>query len=284
MDEYSRLAGRTVPDSFTGKPLILGGTSLREEATGYGGFVVLREALKRHGAKKAPGEISVAVQGFGNVGATIARILHKEGYMVVAVSDSKSGIYDEEGLDIEEVLRVRKEAGRIDVNRCYPRTLASAGAASKLGCRAVTNEELLLLPVDVLIPSAVESVLTKENAAEVRAGLVVEMANGAIDSEAEELLLANNVAIVPDVIANGGGVATSYLEWVENREGRKWHTDDVRAAQDRLALAAWEEAVRAAEEYGTTLRSGAYIVAVRRIHEAMQARGWVGQNQYEGLV
>ncbi len=275
MDEYSRLAGRTVPNSFTGKPLVLGGTSLREEATGYGGYVILREALADSGFDKAPADTTVAIQGFGNVGATLAKIMSEEGFRVVAVSDSKGGIYDEGGLDIEEIIRAQEQAGTIEKNRCYPKALTN-GVAREVDCTTVTNRELLELPVDILVPAAIESVITKENSAKVQAPVILEMANGALDEHAESELLARNVSIVPDVIANGGGVATSYLEWVENRQGKRWHEHEVKAMLDELMKTAYRETKQRSDKHTTSLRTGAYTVALDRITSAMVARGWLG--------
>lgn len=271
MDEYSRLAGRTVPNSFTGKPLILGGTSLREEATGYGGYVIVRTRTRELGL--TPSETSVAIQGFGNVGATLARLLGRDGYKVVAVSDHEGGVYAEDGLDVEELLRAQTRAGTLEKNRCYPKPLKN-GALKTLSCRAVTNEELLTLDVDMLVPAAVEGVLTEKNANGVSAKFVLEMANGAIDEEAEKLLISKGIEVVPDVVANGGGVATSYLEWVENREGRSWQSDEARKSLDILVHRALDGARKEAHQRTVSLRLGAYVNAVLRIREAMIARGW----------
>ncbi len=271
MDEYSRLAGRTVPNSFTGKPLILGGTALRDEATGYGGYVLIRELAKEKGM--VPHDTSVAIQGFGNVGATLARLLSHDGYKVVAVSDHMGGLYDEGGLDIEEVLRAQTRAGTIEKNRCYPKALKN-GVARTLECRTITNSELLDCDADILVPAAIEHVLTQENADGVQARYVIEMANGALDEAAEMLLAKRDVEVVPDVVANGGGVATSYLEWVENREGRSWHEDEARRTLDALVLGAFMGAREEAKRRNVSLRTGAYTVALARITEAMVARGW----------
>lgn len=274
MDEYSRLAGRTVPNSFTGKPLVLGGTALREEATGYGGYVILKEALADVRFDKQPADTRVAVQGFGNVGATIAKIMSDDGYRVVAISDSTGGLYDEHGLDIEEVLRAQEHSGSIAKNRCYPKPLQN-GALREVKCSAVTNDELLGLEVDILIPAAIEDVITKKNAGTVKARYILEMANGAIEDEAEAMLAKKGCVVVPDVIANGGGVATSYLEWVENRQGRKWHETEARQMLDELMREAYRGASREANASNESLRTGAYVVALRRMVEAMRARGWV---------
>lgn len=274
MDEYSKIAQRTVPNSFTGKPIVLGGTHLREEATGYGGYVILREALREYGNEKSPEDTTVAVQGFGNVGATIARLMAHDGYKVVAIADAEGGLYDEGGLDIDAVEKAQVHAGTIEKNRCYPKALKTA-VPKEVDCKVVSPEEFLALPVDILIPAAIEGVINEHTMNDIKAGTILELANGAIDGSAERYLTKQGTLVIPDVIANGGGVATSYLEWVENREGRRWQEKETRKALDDLMKTAFQTAFEYSKKDGGSLRKGAYVAAIGRIVEAMRARGWL---------
>jgi glutamate dehydrogenase/leucine dehydrogenase len=274
MDEYSRIAEHTVPSSFTGKPVELGGMPLREVATGYGGFVVLREVLALQKWQKSPNQTTVAVQGFGNVGATIASILSKEGYRIVAISDSEGGIYDENGVNIDAVIEAQKKAGTIEKNRCYPKNITNSTRDFKT-CTNVTNKELLELDVDILIPAAIEGVITKNNGDDINAPIILEMSNGGIDQGGEELLLEQKKTVIPDIIANGGGVVASYFEWAENRGGIRWKENQIRESLDTLMTHALEESRNRIPTDANSLRQGAYIVAVERIVRAMMLRGWV---------
>ena len=272
MDEYSKLAQHTVTASFTGKPLVLGGTQLREAATGYGGYVILREMLKRMKCEKEPNDTRVVVQGFGNVGSTIAEILDEEGYKVIAVSDSAGGLYLESGLDIKSIKQAQEKAGTIKHNLCYPKSLSETDVT----CEHIPHESFLEIETDILIPAAIESVLTKDNAPNIKASIVLEMANGGLDQDGEDVLLERGLTIIPDVIANGGGVASSYLEWVENREGRKWEVNESKEELDKLMVRALDEALKHQTD-GRSFRQAAYVSAMLRMTEAMQARGWIAK-------
>lgn len=270
IDEYAKLSGKTVPDAFTGKPIILGGTAMREAATGYGGYVALREILKLRAWDKSPEETTIAIQGFGNVGSHIARILAEEKFNVVAVSDSGGGLYHPEGIDIPSLLKAQEEAGKIAHNACYAKSITE----TSVPCEHLNHEEFLTVPVDIFVPAALEGALTSENANSVQAKIILEMANGGVEEGAEAIFEDKGIAVVPDVIANGGGVATSYLEWVENREGRRWRGDAVKSELDALMQEALHESMRYVTA-GVTLRQATYQVAVARMHEAMVARGWL---------
>ena len=273
MDEYSRLATHTVPGSFTGKPVEIGGIEARDIATGYGGYVILRETLKNINWQKSPQETIVAVQGFGNVGGNIAKILFDKGFNVVAISDREGGIYDEHGIDINAVRESQKSAGTIEKNRCYPKSVQEV--TEGLSCKEITNEELLKLDVDVLIPAAVEGVLTGENANDIKASIILEMANGPTTRQADEVFNQAKKIVVPDIVANAGGVAVSYLEWVENRQGLAWERERVLEELDKLMVKAFKGADEKAKEFNVPLRKGAYLVAIDRIFKAMSLRGWV---------
>ncbi|MBI2577349.1 MAG: Glu/Leu/Phe/Val dehydrogenase [Candidatus Wildermuthbacteria bacterium] len=274
MDEYSGLAGSTVPGSFTGKPVEIGGNPVREAATAYGGYVVLRETLKRLDWKKSPQETSVAVQGFGNVGSNIARILFEKGFKVVAISDKEGGLYQESGFDIEAVLKAQKSAGSIEKNRCYPKPVQAV--KENVACSEISNEELLELDVDVLVPAAVESVFTENNASRVKAPIIIEMANGPTTPEADKIFFAARKTVVPDIIANAGGVVASYFEWVENKQGYTWKEATLIQELDDFMCKALGKASEQGERYGTSLREGAYLLAIERIMKAMSQRGWIG--------
>ncbi len=207
---------------------------------------------------------SVAVQGFGNVGANIARILSDQGFKVVAISDSKGALYDQDGIDIKKVSDVKERTGIIDRAICY-----SLGS-SREPCRIFTNEELLFLPVDILVPAALEDQITAENADKIQAHIILEMANGPTTREADEILSRRGIAVVPDILANSGGVVGSYFEWVQSLENRYWSEAEVLQKIDEKLTMAFA-AVRAEKEArGTTWRMACYIRALTRVAEAMK--------------
>ena len=248
VEEKSRLLA-----TFTGKPLDYGGSEGRKAATGRGGFFVLQALLEKIKIKPRYGKkLTVAVQGFGNVGYYIAKFLTEAGYNVVALSDSRSGIAvnntETDSLDPVSVLKYKKETGTIS------------------GCGAdITNEELLELAVDILVPAALENQLTAENAGQVKAKIVLEMANGPTTPAADEIFLNNNVTVIPDVLANSGGVTVSYFEWKQNLEAEKWTEDKVNAMlKDKITKAALE-ILATSREMKTDLRTAAFITAIRRL-------------------
>ncbi len=256
MDEYEKLVGAKKPGVITGKPLILGGSEGRGQATSLGGFFVLREALKVKG-ETLEGK-TAAVQGFGNAGSFMAKFLHEEGVKVVAVSDSKGGIYKPDGLPIPEVMRVKQETGAV---------------VNFEGAERITNEELLLLDVDILVPAALEGVITGENADKVKARYIVELANGPVTPEADEILHKKGIFTLPDILANAGGVTVSYFEWVQNRMGYYWEREEVVEKLEKKMRKAFKEVYDAMEKYGINSRQAAYVVALDRIVQAMEARG-----------
>lgn len=278
MDEYSRLTGYAVPASFTGKPVEAWGVSGRETATAFGGVVVLEEFLRKNRAAtegKKPKNITVAIQGFGNVGGNIAKILFERGYRVVAVSDSGGGIYEKDGLNIPEVIAVQKAAGTIEKNRCYPISLSRAG--NGIACSPITNAKLLELPVDVLIPAALENQLTEKNARRVRTKIILEMANGPTTAGAELTMLKRRIAVIPDILANAGGVVGSYFEWAENLQGFTWDEQQYFERLSGMMQQAFARIAEVSQRFETSMRLGTYIVALERLAKAIRLRGWVEQ-------
>lgn len=251
-DEFEKQTGTTAPGVITGKAIEDGGSQGRTEATGFGGGYVLREALN---AGLVPTERkTIAIQGFGNVATYLAEYVKEHGFKIVALSDSKGGIYNENGIDLAQAEAHKKE------------TRALSGLE---GSTEITNEALLELDVDVLVPAALENVLTAENAAKVKAKFILEMANGPTTPEADVIFAQNGVTVVPDILANSGGVCVSYFEWYQNQNNETWTKEDVLKKLDEHMVAAFA-AVRAAQEkHNATMRTAAYIVALERIAEKM---------------
>ena len=264
-DEYSELSGKWEPAAFTGKSIEKGGSRGREPATGFGGYVILKELLKlpatSHKLQASP---TVAIQGFGNVGSFIAKYLFKEGFKVVAVSDSKGALYEPEGINIEKLAHVKEERGVIDRGLCY--------AVTEHGrpCQQFTNEDLLTLPVDILIPAALEHVITEENASRVTARIILEMANGPVTPEADRILNARGIEIIPDILANGGGVVGSYFEWVQSLEQKYWSEEDVLAKIEEKMKEAFKNVIETKKRYNVDWRQAAYVYAVKKVAEAMK--------------
>jgi glutamate dehydrogenase (NAD(P)+) len=256
MDAYSMQEGETIPGVVTGKPPVVGGSKGRDAAPGRSVAIVAREAVDYY--DKDITETSVAVQGYGSVGANAARLLDDWGADVVAVSDVNGGIYDPTGLD----------TGTIPSHHQEPEAVLEHAAPE-----TVTNDELLELDVDVLIPAAVGNVLTVDNADAVRADIVVEGANGPTTSGADEIFAERGVPVIPDVLANAGGVTVSYFEWLQDINRRAWSLERVHEELEAEMLSAWETVRREVENRGVTWRDAAYIVALSRIAEAHEARG-----------
>jgi glutamate dehydrogenase/leucine dehydrogenase len=258
VDEYELTVGRSEPGVVTGKPLVLGGSQGREAATGQGGVYVLEELVKQLNLDRS--QTTIAIQGFGNVGYHAARILHGLGYKIVAISDSKGGIYDPTGLDPQKYHEHKKETGQLfgELNQSQ---------------RSVSNAELLELSVDVLIPAALDNQITTDNANNVQAKIILELANGPVSREADNILEKNDVYVVPDVLANAGGVTVSYFEWVQNRQQYYWTTEEVNEKLKKIMRQAFTDVWSRAESEKTSLRMAAWAVAVERILEAMRLRG-----------
>ena len=258
MDEYSVMEGYNVPGVITGKPLEVGGSLGRGDATARGGMYILREAAKHLHVDL--GKATVAIQGFGNAGEfahkLVTEMFHSK---VVAVSDSKGGIYNPDGLDFVAVKAHKMKTGSV---------------VGFKGAKEISNAELLELKVDVLIPSALENQITGKNAGNVKAKIVLELANGPTTPEADEILAKNKVFDIPDFLANSGGVIVSYFEWVQNINGFYWDIDEVYSKLDRKVSKSFWETTETMTKYNTTPRMAAYILAVDRVAKAMKVRGW----------
>jgi glutamate dehydrogenase len=248
---YEKKVGYQAPATFTGKPIELGGSQGRTEATGLGGVTVLKQYLKKKGINIK--KVTLAVQGIGNVGYWFAKIAREEGLKVVAISDSKGGIYNPKGLDIDEIAKEKEKIGKIKSN--------------------ITNEELLTLPVDVLVPAALENAITKENANKVRAKVVFEMANGPTTPEADEILAKRKIDVIPDVLTNAGGVTVSYFEWAQNLNGYYWEKEEVLNKERKIMIKSFNDIHDLAKEKKITYRKAAFILAIKRIIDAMMLRG-----------
>ena len=257
LDTYSMHARRTVNAVVTGKPIMLGGSYGRKEATGRGVMTVTLAAMDRIGLR--PSDCTVAVQGFGNVGSTAARLLQEQGCKVVAVSDVSSGYYNENGLDIHSM---------IDYATANKNSLDGFQDAQK-----ISNEELLTLDVDVLVPAAKEDQINKRIAKEIRAKIISEGANGPTTAEADDILNEKGVIVIPDILANAGGVTVSYFEWVQDRQGYFWTLDRVNRRLDRIMRTAFDNVFEASQKYNVSMRIGAYVLAIDKVASALRMRG-----------
>lgn len=256
MDTFSMHAGYSVPAVVTGKPISIGGSEGRREATGRGVVFTIREAAKHFGLSLP--DCSVVVQGIGNVGGVTADLLGKDGCKIVAVSDSRSGIYNQKGLDLAKVFRHKEENGDLTGYR---------------EAEQVTNAELLELPCDILIPAAVQSQITSQNASRIRARVIAEGANGPTTTSADAILNDRGVILIPDILANAGGVTVSYFEWVQDLQSLFWSEEEINSKLERIMRRAFADAYRTAQERGLPLRAAANVLAVTRVVEAHYARG-----------
>jgi glutamate dehydrogenase (NAD(P)+) len=255
-DEYSRFKGFH-PAVVTGKPVALHGSQGREAATGRGCMLAIREVLKHDGRKIAG--TTFAIQGFGNVGSWAARLLHEAGARIIAVSDVKGGLFNEKGLDVPGLLRYADSEGSLN------------GFDS---ADTISNEELLVLDCDVLMPAAIGGVITADNASSIRAPIVVEAANGPCTAEADRILQENGVLCVPDIYANAGGVTISYFEWTQNIQEYWWEEDRVNEVLDRYMVRAHKRIRDTMKQYDVSMRTGAYMLAVQMVKAAQDLRGW----------
>lgn len=262
MDEYSVIRGYNVPGVITGKPIPLGGSAGRGDATARGGMCCIREAADCLDLDMS--EATVAIQGYGNAGQYAHKLVTELfGARVVAVSDSRGGVYARHGLDFDEVVDWKSQEGTVATYRCCAEA------------RPVSNEEILELDVDILIPAALENQIGEWNAGEIKARIVAELANGPTTPAADEILFRKGVYVIPDFLCNAGGVTVSYFEQVQNAYDYYWDEADVHQRLDKKMTAAFRAVHRAAEQYGINNRMGAYVVAVARVAEAMKLRGWV---------
>ena len=265
MDEYEAIKRQRVPAVITGKPIPLGGSLGRDEATGRGAYICIRQLARQRSWQ--PEKMRVAIQGFGNAAYHIGRLLQQDGYKIVAISDSQGGIFSEQGFDIESLWAEKQASRKVRAVYC------EQSVCQLVEHREITNEELLALDVDLLIPAALEGVITATNVASIRAKTIVEVANGPIETEAESVLDAKGVTIVPDVLTNAGGVTVSYFEWVQNRSGFPWSLEQVRERLEQYMQQAFERVWQLAEQQSISLRSAAYTSALQRISQATRSHG-----------
>jgi glutamate dehydrogenase (NAD(P)+) len=260
MDTYSMFKGHTVPGVVTGKPVDIGGSLGRREATGRGVVMITKETLHRMGMPVIG--TRVAIQGMGNVGGTAAALLYREGAKVVAVSDASGGIYCKAGLNVDDIIAFT--------------SLGDGGAIKDYeapGVTHITNRELLTLDVDVLIPAALENQINEEIAPYVKASIIVEGANGPTTAEADKILERNGKRVVPDILANAGGVVVSYFEWVQNIQSLMWDEEEVNRMLEKIMIRSFNEVWDKTKERNTTMRMGAYIVSLERVVKAKKIRG-----------
>ena len=258
VDSYEKIVGHSAKGVFTGKPLEFGGSLARTEATGYGVHLAAKKTLDKLNIDVKGA--TYAVQGFGNVGYYTAYYAYKDGAKIVAFSNTDVAIYNENGIDMEAVIKDYEENGRIAENKGYGKDF--------------TNEELLELEVDVLAPCALENQITSENADRIKAKVITEGANGPTTPEADEILYKKGIVVIPDILANAGGVVVSYFEWVQNLQGYYWSFDEVQEKEDTVLSNAFEDVWSIADEFKVDLRNAAYMSSIRRIEKAMKFRGW----------
>lgn len=264
-DEYGIIVRQKTPAVITGKPLALGGSLGRDDATARGGYYIILEVAKDLTWRYD--QVRVAVQGFGNAGYHVARLLANDGFRVVAVSDSRGGTYHPGGLDIEAVKRCKDEG-------CANGDLYRGGSvADYTGGDRITNDELLALDVDVLIPAALEGVITPANVGTVRAKVVVELANGPVLSGADDALYEQGAMVVPDILANAGGVTVSYYEWVQNKAGLYWPLSEIHGRLRKTMSVEYLRIRELSERHRIGMRTAAYAHALRRMGEAVEAGG-----------
>lgn len=258
MDTYSMTVGYSVPAIVTGKPINIGGSQGRTEATGRGVIICTMEALKQLG-KNTKSKIDIAIQGFGNVGSNAAAYAYEMGFNVVAVSDIHGGIYNANGLDIPAVLNHIRETGSLSG---FPES------------DTLTNDELLTCPCDVLIPAAMENQITENNAGRIQAKLIVEGANGPTTPEADDIIDDRGILLVPDILANAGGVVVSYFEWVQDLQSFAWDKDEVFRHLQRIMVNSYYGTIEVAEKHGVNMRMAAQITAIQRVADAIKTRGF----------
>ncbi|MBC8444208.1 Glu/Leu/Phe/Val dehydrogenase [Candidatus Woesearchaeota archaeon] len=256
MDEFSRLEGFHNPAVITGKPIEVGGSQGRGFSTAQGGVYTLNEAMKKLGIEKK--DTTVAIQGYGNAGYFAAKILYEQGYKIVAVSDSKGGIYSEMGLDPEKVFSHKKKTGSV---KNFQDT------------KNITNEDILELKTAVLVPAALENQITKENASKIQAKIILELANGPTTPEADEMLFKDKVLVIPDILANAGGVVVSYFEWVQNLMNYYWTEEEVLGKLKKIMADSFNQIYKIQQKYKIDMRTATYISAVSRVASAMKHRG-----------
>ena len=257
MDEYSRIREFDSPGFITGKPVVLGGSHGRETATARGVTICIEEAARKKGIKLQGAR--VVIQGFGNAGSFLAKFMHDAGAKIIGISDAYGAIYDAEGLDIDDLLDRRD----------------SFGTVTTLFNHTITNKELLELDCDILVPAAISNQITIENAAAIKASIVVEAANGPTTIEATKILTKRGILLVPDVLASSGGVTVSYFEWVQNNQGYYWTEEEVEARLRKVIVESFAKVYEISKTYQVDTRLAAYMAGIRKMAEASKFRGWV---------
>ncbi|TMO48994.1 Glu/Leu/Phe/Val family dehydrogenase [Pseudoalteromonas ruthenica] len=265
MDEYEKITRVKNPGVITGKPLALGGSIGRDDATGRGAYLCIKELEKRDNLD--PQQTTVAVQGFGNGGYHVARLLANDGYKVVAVSDSKGAIYRQEGLNVDSVYQQKQEHKELKAVYC------EGSVCESQDYDTLSNEELLHCDVDILIPAALGGVITADNAEQVKARYIVEIANGPVTSDADSILKQQGVIVIPDILANAGGVTVSYFEWVQNRCGYQWSRERVEQELEQVMRRAFARANEQVQRQELDFRDAVYAVALKRLSDGIEAHG-----------
>lgn len=264
-DEYEAISRKKAPGVITGKPVNLGGSLGRDDATGRGAYLCILELVNK--LNLTPESTTVAVQGFGNGGYNVARLLQKAGFKIIAISDSKGGIYSSDGFDVASVYKQKQSSSRIKAVYC------EQSVCHQVEHTQITNEELLEIDADILIPAALEGVITKENAAKIKARFIVEVANGPVESEADKILEEKGTLLIPDVLANAGGVTVSYFEWAQNLQGYSWQLEEVHNRLELMMTNAFNQVWDLHEENNLSLREAAYGLAFKRLGDAIQLHG-----------
>lgn len=265
MDEYSKIMRSHTPGVITGKPVSMGGSLGRDDATGRGAYYCIK-ALEAH-RKWDPTQIRVAVQGFGNAGQHIAALLHRDGYRIVAVSDSQGGIFREQGFDVPSLIHMKNESKRVKAVYC------EGTVCETIEAEHISNDDLLALDVDLLIPAALENVIRVDNVETIQAPVIVEVANGPVTSKADAILAERGTLVMPDILANAGGVTVSYFEWVQNKNGYYWPLAEVHEKLERKMCAAFDIVYELMLEKKISMRTAAYAVALQRLGDAIHAQG-----------
>ncbi len=265
MDEYSKIKRSHSPGVITGKPIGLGGSLGRDDATGRGGYYCIKELEKRNNWN--PRDIRVAIQGFGNAGQHVAQLLHCDGYRIVAVSDSKGGIYSDKGFDVPSLVHMKNETQTVKAVYCEGQVCEMVPAEQ------ITNDELLALDVDLLIPAALENVIREDNADSIKAPVIVELANGPITSAADHKLFEKGILVVPDILANAGGVTVSYFEWVQNKNGFYWTLEDVHQKLHAIMQREFNHVYDLMLAHSISMRTAGYSHALNRLGQTMAAQG-----------
>ncbi|MBV8221861.1 MAG: Glu/Leu/Phe/Val dehydrogenase [Candidatus Eremiobacteraeota bacterium] len=256
MDTYSMQKGYSIPGVVTGKPIAIGGSLGRDKATARGCLYVTNEAILEKGVERKGAR--VAIQGFGNAGLHAAELMAADGYLIVAVSDSQGGVYNTKGLDVAGLTAFKQETGTV---------------SGFSGGERISNKDLLECECDVLVPAALEKVITRENASRIKAKIIAEAANGPTLPEADQVLSDRGIMVLPDILANAGGVSVSYFEWVQDLQENFWEEDEVNERLRRKMVRAFRETLEQSKKYKTDMRHGAYVVAVGRVAEATKLRG-----------